>query len=123
MKINKITCYFAAVLITSLFVGCSHSSYSWQKPTGSWSTELGERIIFNKNGSFSIKSLPPDNNPSSITELNGTWKMVNSSNVEVEIATPTTNYSTIYQFQISADVLSISQPGVPQAKNYIRDSN
>jgi hypothetical protein len=122
MKTNTLTIWLIAISAVSLLASCSR--HSTATPTalanGTWNAETGESLGFHKDGSFSVKNLTPDKKLGGVTELDGTWTMIDSSHINVVIYNPRGNYSTIYQFSVSGDKMTISQPGVQGVKIYQR---
>jgi hypothetical protein len=87
---------------------------------GTWNAATGESVVFNKDGSFSVRNLPLDKKLRDVSELDGTWKMIDANHLNVEISTPRGKYSTIYLFSVVGDELSIQQSGVQGIKTYQR---
>ena len=118
MKINITTFRLAAILAVSLLAGCSRHKVS--APTGSWSTDSGETFALQKNGTFSQKDLATDKKTGAqiVTELSGTYKMVDSTHIELVIVRPGVTYSIVYQFSDSGSELSLQGAGSSEIKKY-----
>jgi hypothetical protein len=122
MKINTITIHLAAILVASLIVGCSHRSTSL--PTGSWSADSGETLALQKDGTFSLKNLPLDKKTGKQPgDLSGTYTLVDSSHIKLDVVTPRGTYSTAYQFSDSGGDLTFQQTGSSEIKTYHHATN
>jgi len=118
MKTNIITIQLAAILTALLLVGCSHHSVS--VPTGSWSADSGETLTLQKDGTFSLKNLPPNKKIGAqlVSDLNGTYTMVDSTHIKLDVPTPSGTLSQIYSFSVSDGNLSFKQSGSFDVKKY-----
>jgi hypothetical protein len=101
--------YLGATIMAALFlVGCSHRNTL----IGTWSTPQSYTLEFHKDGSLRITNLPADNKAlQGLTELDGTWKMIDSSQVATKIVTPTVSDSATYRFSVFGDELWIQREG------------
>jgi hypothetical protein len=118
MNINTITIQLAAILAASLLIGCSHHSAS--PPTGSWSADSGETLALQKDGTFTLKNLPPNKKTGAqlVSDLSGTYTMVDSTHIKLDVVTPRGTYSTVYLFSVTGGDLSFQQAGSSEVKTY-----
>jgi hypothetical protein len=119
MKKGTLTYCLITVLAALFLASCSRHN----KPTliGTWSAQQSYTFEFHKDGSLRVKNLPPDDKTlQGVTELDGTWAMVDSSHVNVEVVTPKGKDSTIYLFSISGDELTIQRSGNQGVRIYHR---
>jgi hypothetical protein len=123
MKTNTITIQLAAILAASLLVGCSHHSAS--PPIGSWSADSGETLALQKDGTFTLKNLPPNKQTGArlVSDLSGTYTMVDSTHIKLDVVTPRGTYSTVYQFSISGGDMSFQTAGSSEVKTYHHATN
>jgi|SRR5665647_705924 len=121
MKTNTITNQLAAILAASLLVGCSRHSAS--PPTGSWSADSGETLALQKDGTFSLKNLPPNKKTGKqlVSDLSGTYTMIDSTHIKLDVTTPRGTVSQIYTVSVSGGDLSLSGSSV--VKTYHHATN
>jgi hypothetical protein len=119
MKQSTFTRYVATILVALLVASCSHRSTV--KPTGNWTTKDGVQTEFHADGTFVITNLPHDKMLGDITEFHGTWKMVDSTQIEMVTFAPNRgSNSTIYGVSVSGDKMTITQPGGNGIKTFQR---
>jgi hypothetical protein len=118
MKTYTHTIRLAAILAASVLISCSHHSAS--ALTGSWSADSGETLALQKDGTFSLKNLPPNKKTGAqiVSELSGTYTMVDSTHIKLDVVTPRGTHSTVYQFSVSGGDLSFQQSGSSEVKTY-----
>jgi len=124
MKTQRlITIQLAAILAASLLVGCSRHSTS--PPTGSWSGDSGETLALQKDGTFTLKNLPPNNKTGieRVRDFGGTYTMVDSTHIKLDIATPSGTVSQIATVSVSGGDLSFQAAGSSEVKTYHRATN
>ena len=106
MKTNTLKICLASILALVLSVGCSrHTS-----PTGAWSATNGERIEFMRDGTFTLKGMPPGR-IQNIGELSGTYTLVDPTHLKLDITTASGKVSEICQFSVSGGELILQEPG------------
>jgi hypothetical protein len=119
MKQSTFTFYVATILVAFLVASCSHRGTA--TPTGNWTTKDGVQTEFHADGSFVITNLPHDKMLRGITEFHGTWKMVDSTQIDMVTFAPNGgSNSTIYGMSVSGDKMTISQPGGNGVKTFQR---
>jgi hypothetical protein len=104
----------AYCLIPILAALLLYSCYLHKTPTliGTWRSSQSFTFEFHKDGSLRVKDIPPDDKTlQGVTHLDGTWAMVDSSHINMEVVTSAGKDSTIYSFSISGDELKIQRPG------------
>jgi hypothetical protein len=99
-------------------MSCSHHSTS--APTGSWSADSGETLALQKDGTFSLKNSPPNKKTGArfVSELSGTYTMVDSTHIKLDVVTPQGTHSTVYQFSVSGGDLRFQPTGNSEVKTY-----
>jgi hypothetical protein len=98
----------AVILAAALLVGCSRHGAT--APIGSWSADSGETFTLQKDGTFSLKNIPPNKKTGLefVGELTGTYAMIDATHIKLDPAPPCSIPSQIYSFSVSGGVLSMS---------------
>jgi hypothetical protein len=119
---NIITIQLAAILAASLLVGCSHRVSA---PTGSWRGDSGETLAIQKDGTFTLKNVPPNNKTGEqrVRDFGGTYTMVDSTHMKLDIATPNGTVSQICTVLVSGSDLSFQPSDSSEVKTYHRATN
>lgn len=91
------------------------------EPIGSWSGDSGETLVFQKDGTFSLKIPPPQKKTVNfVSEVHGTYKMIDSTHIKLlaKTAREAVATATVYQFSDFGGELSLQEPGNSLIQKY-----
>ena len=123
MKTNNHMFLLVVCLVASVVAsGCS--KHIATAPSGTWTANNGETIEFLKDGSFSLTNLPPNKVTGAqiVSELRGTYTMVDSTHLKLEVATSTAKVSFTCQYSVSGSELILQESG-QEAKTFRHANN
>ena len=127
-KLILVLVFIVLVMILLVFIfihtrtkGAGDSGMLGNAPTGSWSGESGETLIFQKDGTFSLKIPPPQKmTVNFVSEVHGTYAMIDSTHIKLigKTAREKVTTATVYQFSDSGGELSLQEAGSSLVQKY-----